>query len=234
MRILQGWFGTVFSIRHRIVAPFASSFVVAWLVPLPWTPTILPVRWCEYPMVLLVSFTLSLRFSIVPSHSYRNPLFFLFHPPIERDVEPDRWIPHHRRFHHVDREDQHHVARSTDAYDRAKECAEPERIAAEKRKMTSMDALVGTWPQHAAVFAEMGALLEKKLWHELTVNVEAFYAEEDVRGQGTLLVQVYEAVLRPIEDKLQPFRLAKVRATRPNQDAPVNDEPKPAPRKTWC
>lgn len=97
-----------------------------------------------------------------------------------------------------------------------------------------MDTLVGSWPQYAAVFAEMSALLEKKLWHELTVNVEAFYTEEDVRGQGTLLLQVYEAVLRPIEDKLQPFRLAKVRATMPSRDALANNEPKPAPWKNWC
>lgn len=97
-----------------------------------------------------------------------------------------------------------------------------------------MDSLIEKWPQHAAVFAEMGALLEKKLWHELTVNVEAFYAKEDVRAQGQLLVQVYEAVLRPLEDRLQPFRLAKVRATKTTRMQPRDHRPPPLRTKDWC
>ena len=73
--------------------------------------------------------------------------------------------------------------------------------------MVWIESTAGNRPQHAAVLAEFGELYSKKLWHQLTLRLEAAIADPAFAADG-FLIDLYGNFISGFAHKINLLKLA--------------------------
>ena len=79
-------------------------------------------------------------------------------------------------------------------------------------------------PALAEHFAKFEDLYTRKLWHQLTLALEAFVQAE---GSAPLLRPVYDTFVVDFKQKLNKLTLARIQARRPSSTCPLTRLPTP-------